>query len=65
MSKAVDKTVNLDLIGLDSNVFSLLGAFSRQARREGWTKEEIDTVIEECKSGDYDHAISTLDSYCD
>lgn len=32
-----NKTINLTLVGLDGNAFSLMGAFQRQARREGWT----------------------------
>ena len=59
------KTIELDLSSLDRNAFSLLGAFNRQARREGWTKEEIDSVLEEAKKGDYDHLVQTLMSHCE
>ena len=62
---ALTKTVNLDLCGIDGNAFMLMGAFSRQARRDGWTKDEIDAVIEECKSGNYDHLVATLAAVCD
>lgn len=55
-----NKKVTLSLVGLDGNAFFLMGAFSRQARREGWTKNEIDAVLNECKSGDYDHLLRTL-----
>lgn len=48
-----NKTITLELVGLDGNAFFLMGAFSRQARREGWTQEEIDEVLTDCKSGDY------------
>jgi len=54
------KKVSLQLVGLDGNAFSLMGAFQKQARREGWTKEEIDQVLTECKSGDYDNLLGTL-----
>jgi len=60
MIKTVNKKVNLDLVGLDGNAFSLMGAFQRQAKRENWTTEEIKLVIDECMSGDYDHLVSTL-----
>lgn len=56
--------VNLTLVGLDSNAFSLMGAFQRQARKDGWTPEEIQSVLDEAKSGDYDHLFSTLSSHC-
>lgn len=64
MSKKVNKTVNLDLVGHNGNAFNLMGVFQRQAQREGWTKEEIDTVLELARSGDYDHLLATLMNYC-
>lgn len=54
------KTVQMNLVGLDGNAFSLMGAFSSNARRQGWTKEEIDVVISQCMSGDYDNLLCTL-----
>jgi len=55
-----DKKVNLELVGLDGNAFSLLGAFKKQARKEGWSEEEIMGVINEAMSGDYNHLLQTL-----
>lgn len=52
--------VSLDLTEVDGNAFSLMGAFSKAARRQGWAKEEIDKVLSECTSGDYDHLLQTL-----
>ena len=60
-----NKTVTLSLVGLDGNAFALMGAFQRQARKEGWTKEEINVVMIECRSGDYDHLLQTLVMVCD
>lgn len=45
---------------LDGNIFAIFGAFQKQARREGWSVEEIDAVLDDAKTGDYDHAIQTL-----
>lgn len=59
------KKVKLDLIGLDGNAFALMGAFQKQARREGWTADEIKTVIDKCTSGDYDNLIATLWEHCE
>lgn len=59
------KKVKLRLKGLDGNAFVLMGAFSRQAEKEDWTKEEIDKVLDECTSGDYSHLVATLIKYCD
>lgn len=60
MIKVVDKTVEMTLEGLDGNAFSLVSAFSREAKRQGWTKDEVEAVKEECFSGDYDHLLQTL-----
>ena len=60
-----DKKVELELVGLDGNAFYLMGAFQRQARKEGWTKEEIEEVLEECRSSDYDHLLVTLMAHCE
>jgi len=62
---ATKKTVKLRLVGLDGNAFSLMGAFQRQARREGWLQAEINEVLEECKTGDYNHLLCTLVDHCE
>lgn len=63
------KKVRLNLVDLDSNAFSLLGAarkatawslFSSVARRQGWSKEEIAKVRTEAMAGDYDHLLCVL-----
>ena len=61
----INKKVNLELVGLDGNAFSLMGAFQRQATIEGWSKEEISAVLDECRSSDYDHLLQTLIQFCD
>lgn len=58
------KTVNLKLVGLDGNAFSLMGAFQGQAKKEGWTKEEIMKVMDSCMDGDYSHLVATLSAHC-
>ena len=60
-----DKKVKLNLVGLDGNAYSLMCAFRSQARREKWTQEEIDEVLNECQSGDYNHLLCTLADHCD
>jgi hypothetical protein len=61
----MNKKVKLDLVGLDGNAFVLMWAFQKQARREGWTKDEIKVVIDKCISGDYDNLIVTLWDHCE
>lgn len=55
-----EKRVKMTLVGLDGNAFVLLGTFKRAARRQGWNSEEIDTVINKCKEGNYDDLICNL-----
>jgi len=59
------KKVSLNLIGLDSNAFSIMGAFLKQAKKEGWTKDEIDEVMTEAQSGDYNKLLSTFMKVCE
>lgn len=59
------KKVKLTLVGLDGNAFSILGAFQRAAKRQGWTREEISEVRKEAMSGDYDHLLCTIMDHCD
>ena len=61
----MNKKIKLDLVGLDGNAFALMGAFQKQARREGWTKDEIKIVLDKCTSGEYDNLIITLLDNCD
>jgi hypothetical protein len=61
----VDKVVHLNLIGLNGNAFALLGAFQKQAHKECWSKEEIDSVINEATSSDYNHLLVTLMNHCE
>jgi hypothetical protein len=56
--------IDLELVGLDGNAFNLMGAFQRQAIREGWSREDIQKVLNECISGDYDHLVATLNEHC-
>lgn len=58
--KTTTKKVKLSLVGLNGNAYSLMGAFQRQARREGWLPEEIKSVLDQCMAGDYDHLLRVL-----
>jgi len=58
------RTINFNLIGQDGNAFVLLGGWRRQARREGWSNEDINKVVDNATSGDYNNLISVLSSHC-
>jgi hypothetical protein len=65
MKKIIEKTVNLDLVGVNGNAFMIMGVFQRQARKEGWTPEEIEKVLKEAKSSDYVHLLATIENHCE
>lgn len=52
--------LDLDLEGLDGNAFALLAHANKIAKRVGWNKEQIDELMDEAQSGDYDHLLQTL-----
>lgn len=54
------KRVRMNLVGLDGNAFALMGEFQKNARRQGWEREEIEKVLDECTSGDYNHLLRVL-----
>lgn len=58
------KKIDLQLVGLNGNAFHLLGAFAAQARRESWTKDEINAVLTKAMAGNYDHLVCTLHAHC-
>jgi len=65
MKKIIDKSVRLDLVGVNGNAFAIMGAFQRQAKKEGWSKQEINAVLKEAKSRDYDYVITTIQNHCE
>lgn len=58
-----NKKVKLNLANIDSNAFSLLGAFTRQAKKENWDSKEIKEVVDDMTSGDYDHLVQVIMKY--
>lgn len=57
--------VNYKMVGQDGNAFNLMGGFAQQARCDGWDKADIDLVINEAMSGNYDHLLTILATYCE
>jgi len=53
------------LVGQDGNAFNILGLCQRAAKRAGWTKEQIDTVMTEMRAGDYNHLLQTAMEHFD
>lgn len=61
----MNKKITLDLTTIDGNAFSIMGAFSKQARKEGWTQEEIKDVLDKAESGDYDNLLRVMIEHCE
>lgn len=58
-------TVYLELVGLDGNSYSLMGAWQVAARRAGWSQENIKEVLDDATSGDRDHLLQVLVANCE
>ena len=52
------KRVDVDLSPYaDQNAYAIGGAWEVEARRQGWNKEDIQKVIVEAQTADYDHLL--------
>ena len=56
----VDRPTVIDLTGPQGNAFSLLAFAVKNARKFNL---DASVVMEEMKSGDYEHLVSTFDNY--
>ena len=45
------------LIGVDGNAFAIMGYVVKCMRKEGFSKEEIDSYYKDATSSDYDHLL--------
>ena len=52
------------MVGVNGNAFAIMGVFQRQAKREGWTQDEIKQVLDEAKSKDYNYLLATIENHC-
>lgn len=57
------KVENFDIFSVSGNAFAIMGGWQRAALREGWTREEVNKVITEAKSGGYDHLLATIQNH--
>ena len=55
--------VQIDIANSDGNAFALIGGWKRAARREDWSEDDIEAVIAEAMSSDYDHLVQTIMEY--
>jgi hypothetical protein len=58
--KHVTDLVKCNLVGVDGNAWVLMGTWQNAARKQGTPKSEIDAVMKDCMSSDYDHLLQVL-----
>lgn len=64
MSEQPLPPVHCELVGLDGNAYVLMGHWAHAARKAKWPKAEIDRVLDDARSGDYNHLLATLSANC-
>ena len=52
--------VALDFDRVEETDYALLGAFRKAARRQGYPQSDIDRVIDDARSGNYEHLVDVL-----
>ena len=52
--------VKMDWASVKDNAFAMLGAFRKAARRQGYPQADIDRVIDDARSEDYEHLVDVL-----
>ena len=60
-----NKKPKVKLIGIDGNSYSIMGACQRAAKKFGMPQEDINKILNEMMSGDYDHLLQTAMKYFD
>lgn len=51
--------IEVQLTGNDGNAFAIMGAVTKQLRRAGASKEELDQYFQEATAGDYNQLLAT------
>ncbi len=54
------KHINVELVGIDGNAYSIMARVQKAMRRGDCTQEEITEVLDVMKSGDYNHLLCTV-----
>ena len=53
------------LVGVDGNAYALMGYTMQAMKENGFSKEEVDKMLGDAKSGDYYHLIAVCDMWID
>jgi hypothetical protein len=60
MTEKVAKKPRLKLIGRDGNAFAILGAAREAAKKAKMSQEQIDAIMKDAKSGNYNHLLCVM-----
>ena len=52
--------VKMDWASVKNNAFAMLGAFIKAAQQQGYPQADIDRVIDDARSGGYEHLVNVL-----
>jgi hypothetical protein len=55
------RSIVIDLTGPEGNAYALMAYATRFAQQLGWAQTEIDRVISEMTSGDYENLVQVFD----
>ena len=53
------------LVGVDGNAYAIMGYTQRAMRQTGFSKDEIDQMLDEAKESDYYHLIAVCNGWID
>ena len=62
-NKESRKEIVIDLDGPDGNAYNVLGLAKRYARDIGYASDEMDTMFNRMRSGNYENLIKVFDEY--
>lgn len=61
--KKQQSEIVIDLTGPDGNAFALLAYASKFGKQLGWDRDEIEIILREMRSSDYENLVNTFDKY--
>ena len=54
------KKVKMSLKSVKPSAFSILGEFAREARKQGWTRREVNAVVVKAMATDFKNFMETI-----
>ena len=63
LKKDISKKHVIDLTGPEGNAFYLLGTAMKLCKQIGISSSRTEEIMDELKSSDYEHLITTFDKY--